>query len=157
MWIFLGQGLNLCHSSNLSCYSDSARSLTVPHRELLFKFFILIFLSFFLSLSLPLPLPPSLSLSLCLSLCLSLFLSFFCPHHGMQMCPGQGAKALTYLQMHLISLPVLMKRDTSPAFSPFTCPMVPISYLLFRLHIIIPLSPLLSVSSFWWLTWAFML
>ena len=28
MWKFLGQGLNLSHSSNLSCCSDNARSLT---------------------------------------------------------------------------------------------------------------------------------
>ena len=28
MWKFLGQGSNLCHSSNLSCCSDNARSLT---------------------------------------------------------------------------------------------------------------------------------
>ena len=28
MWIFLGQGLNPCHSSSLSCCRDNARSLS---------------------------------------------------------------------------------------------------------------------------------
>ena len=40
MWKFSGQGLNPCHSNDLSCCSDNARSLThSTTRELLCQFF----------------------------------------------------------------------------------------------------------------------
>ena len=40
MWKFLGQGLNLCHSSNPSCHRDNARSLTYCATKELFVILI---------------------------------------------------------------------------------------------------------------------
>ena len=40
IWKFLGKGLNLCHSSDTSCYSDNARSLSLLcHKELHYELF----------------------------------------------------------------------------------------------------------------------
>ena len=44
MWKFLGQGLNLCHSSDLGCCRDSTGYVTYcTTRKLLYRLFLMLF------------------------------------------------------------------------------------------------------------------